>query len=64
MTAYHNVSLRYKFPTWTVQAGMRNVFDEQPPALSGNETFRTGYSALNAYDLLGRRVFVQVDKRF
>ncbi len=63
-TAYHDVSLRRKFDKWTLVAGVKNLFDEPPPALSGNETFRTGYAALNAYDLIGRRFFFQIDRKF
>ena len=63
-TAYHNVSIRKKFDKWTVQAGIRNLFNEQPPALSGNETFTIGYSALNAYDFIGRRLFINIDRKF
>jgi iron complex outermembrane receptor protein len=63
-TAYHNLTLRRKFDDWTVQAGARNLFNQPPPVLSGNEGFRTGYAALNAYDLLGRRFFFQVERKF
>jgi iron complex outermembrane receptor protein len=62
--AYHDVSLRKKFDKWTVVAGIRNLFDEPPPSLSNNEGFRQGYAALNAYDLIGRRFFMRIDRKF
>ncbi|MDR3509191.1 MAG: TonB-dependent receptor [Caulobacteraceae bacterium] len=63
-TAYHSVTVRRKFDKWTAELGIQNLFDEPPPSLSGNETFRAGNAALNAYDLRGRRVFFQIDRRF
>ena len=63
-TAYHDVTVRRKFDKWVIEGGVQNLFDEAPPALSGNEGFRAGYSALNAYDLIGRRFFLQVDRKF
>jgi len=61
---YHHISLRKRQDKWTFWAGIRNVFDDEPPALSGNEGFRAGYAALNAYDFRGRRAFIQIDRTF
>jgi iron complex outermembrane receptor protein len=49
---------------WTFQAGIQNLFDERPPAQSSSQSFRVGTAALNAYDVIGRRGFVQVTRRF
>jgi iron complex outermembrane recepter protein len=61
---YHSLSLRKRMDTWTVQGGIRNLFNDPPPALSGNEGFRVGYAALNAYDFRGRRIWINIEKRF
>ena len=61
---YHHVSVRRRMDDWTFWAGIRNLFDDDPPALSGNEGFRIGYGALNAYDFRGRRLFIQIDRTF
>jgi iron complex outermembrane receptor protein len=60
---YHNMSIRKKMDNWTLQVGMQNVFDERAPALSTGG-FRAGTAALNEYDLLGRRLFINIDRRF
>jgi len=61
---YHTISMRKKMDDWTIQGGIRNLFDDPPPALSSNEGFRVGNAALNAYDFRGRRVFISIDRRF
>ena len=58
-----DVSFRYKMDTWTFQAGVQNVFDEAPPSQSSGQ-FRVGTAALNLYDVVGRRAFINVSKRF
>lgn len=62
-TAYHSLTVRKKFDKLTLQAGILNLFDELPPAQSAGQ-FRIGTSALNAYDLRGRRVMFEVTKRW
>jgi iron complex outermembrane receptor protein len=62
MTAYHSLSLRRSFDSWTIQGGVQNVFDERPPSLSGG--FKAGTAALNGYDMFGRRYFLNVTKKF
>jgi iron complex outermembrane receptor protein len=56
---YHEISVRKKFDKFTVQAGIQNLTDERPPAQSSGQ-FRIGTAALNAYDMVGRRAFVDV----
>jgi iron complex outermembrane receptor protein len=62
MTVTHDLSFRKKMDTWTFQGGVLNVFDDRPPSLSGG--FRIGTAALNGYDMIGRRVFVSISKRW
>jgi iron complex outermembrane receptor protein len=62
-TAYHDLSVRRKFDNMAIVIGVQNVFDEHPPAASFNE-FRVGTAALNQYDLIGRRAFVNFSKSF
>jgi iron complex outermembrane receptor protein len=57
----HSASVYWYGDTFTVGAGIRNVFDEEPPFVDGNE-----YQAINrvplglGYDLFGRTYFVNV----
>lgn len=62
--ATHDLSVRKKQDKWTFYAGVRNVFNEEPPAISGNNGFRVGYSALNAYDFRGRAGWIRIDRAF
>jgi iron complex outermembrane recepter protein len=65
-TITHDVSVQYKSDDWTLVAGMSNVFDEKPPALSTGVYFaRLGNTPLvSQYDLIGRSVFASVTRRF
>ncbi|MEP7211046.1 MAG: hypothetical protein ABI740_09440, partial [Alphaproteobacteria bacterium] len=63
----HDISIRYKNDDWTLTAGVDNVFDEHPPAISANSgSTRLGNVPVfgTQYDLLGRTGFVQVQKKF
>jgi len=62
-TAYHDISVRRKFDTWTVVGGITNLFDERAPSASAGQ-FRLGNAALNGYDLVGRSLFVNVSKKW
>lgn len=63
---YHDLSMRYDFDTMTVTFGVNNLMDEEPAIVdqnasgatqaSGNEVLGSGY------DILGRRLFVNVRK--
>jgi iron complex outermembrane receptor protein len=61
--ATHDISLRYKADKWTFQGGIQNVFDDRPPSQSTGQ-FKIGSAALNAYDMVGRRAFIQVTRRW
>lgn len=68
-TTYHNMSLSRELPyDITIMAGVSNVFDELPPAvttLNLGEYNTVGTSAFTSqYDWLGRRFFVNFNKKF
>jgi iron complex outermembrane receptor protein len=66
-TAYHDLSVRRTFNSWQFLAGVANVFDEAPPAVSQNlgNYERIGRSVWESqYDYIGRRAFVNVTKSF
>ncbi|MCF6287621.1 MAG: TonB-dependent receptor [Proteobacteria bacterium] len=63
----HTLSLSYRSDDWTVRLGVINLFDKEPPKIDGNtpgviEAVNTplGYG----YDINGRRVFLNVNRRF
>jgi iron complex outermembrane receptor protein len=62
----HGASVRYAADTWSVTGGIRNIFGEEPPQVSDIITTSAGNTALNgtAYDLVGRRFFVNFSKSF
>lgn len=63
---YHGLSAEYRTDTWRVLAGVRNVFDEHPPTVSGGAATRRGNVpfAATQYDLRGRTGFVRVSRTF
>jgi iron complex outermembrane receptor protein len=66
-TLTHDVSVRYRNDDWSLTVGIANLFDEEPPSVSTGFGFsRTGTIPITAsqYDLLGRRYFVSLGKRF
>jgi len=57
----HDMSVYYRGDQWTLGAGMRNVFNEEPPQVNGNEVFaRNNTPFYGGYDLFGRQIFVNV----
>ncbi|WBQ10161.1 TonB-dependent receptor [Hyphomonadaceae bacterium ML37] len=62
----HGASVRYVGGDWSVIAGVRNIFDEQPPFVSTGTTSRLGNASLSAtqFDLRGRSAFFQVARTF
>lgn len=62
-TVFHDASVRRKWEDKGLMAevGIQNIFDERPPGQSAGQ-FRAGTAALNAYDVLGRRFFINVSK--
>ncbi|MBB4658172.1 TonB-dependent receptor domain-containing protein [Parvularcula dongshanensis] len=65
---YHAASLGYEFENgFTVRAGVANIFDEAPPAVTAiSDQYTTaGVSAFySQYDSLGRRAFINLRKSF
>ena len=62
---YHDLSITKRLAAMNIEAtaGIRNLFDEAPPAVSTGE-FRIGTSALNAYDMIGRQFFGRLSKKW
>jgi iron complex outermembrane receptor protein len=60
----HDVSVRRTFDKWSVQAGIQNLFDAQPSALSAaSGAARTGNIPQSSqYDFIGRRAFFAVTR--
>lgn len=63
MMAYHSVSFRKKFKDdYTVTVGVQNLFNEEAPSASTGQ-FRIGTAAYG-YDLVGRRSFITLEKKW
>ncbi|MCR9270731.1 MAG: TonB-dependent receptor [Hyphomonadaceae bacterium] len=61
----HDLAIGYNADSWTVSVGVRNVFDEQPPLIDqGEGPSRLNIVTQSGYDLIGRRAFINVSKRF
>ena len=61
----HDMSLTYDGGDWFVRGGVRNVFDEEPPLVDGNEILaRRNYPVGAGYDAFGRTFFMNVGKEF
>jgi iron complex outermembrane receptor protein len=60
----HSASLYWYGDTWTIGAGIRNVFDETPPRVDGNEITAVNNVPIGlSYDLFGRTYFFNVSWR-
>lgn len=61
---YHNLSAQYSMDNgFTFRAGVNNLFDEHPPA-SSSDSDLGNTPIVSQYDLLGRRFFFNVSKKF
>jgi iron complex outermembrane receptor protein len=61
----HTASVRYAADTWTVRAGISNLFDREPPKVDSNEVLAISNTPIgNGYDLDGREFFISAQKRF
>jgi iron complex outermembrane receptor protein len=61
----HTVALRYAADTWTLRAGVSNVFDKEPPLVDSNEVLAISNTPIgNGYDLDGREFFIAMNKQF
>jgi iron complex outermembrane receptor protein len=60
----HSASIYYYGDTWTLGAGVRNVFDESPPLVDGTEVLSVNNVPIGyGYDLRGRTFFVNLSWR-
>lgn len=62
----HTPSVRYSGADWELVVGVRNLFGEEPSAVSNGVGTRVGNAALfaNGQDLRGRRAFMRFNKAF
>ena len=61
----HHVSAQYEADDWTITAGIRNLFNEEPPHISAGITNRVGNAPLySGYDYVGRTAFINISKSF
>ncbi|MDP5210351.1 TonB-dependent receptor domain-containing protein [Microbulbifer sp. 2205BS26-8] len=61
----HSASLYYYADTWFAGIGVNNVFNEAPPEVDGSEVLSVNNAPIGAgYDLQGRTVFVNLQKKF
>ncbi len=57
----NDASLYYYGDKWTLGAGLRNVFNQEPPTVDGSEVFSFNNVAYGSgYDYLGRTLFLNV----
>lgn len=65
---YHDLSVNWASDTWSVRLGVNNVANEDPPLVDQNTsdaTLAAGNVPLGVgYDMVGRRFFINVAKRF
>ncbi len=61
----HDVSLSYNRDDWGVTLGVANVFDRAPPIIGqGRGPARMNIVVQSGYDLIGRRAFLNLTKRY
>ncbi|WP_119677669.1 TonB-dependent receptor domain-containing protein [Indioceanicola profundi] len=61
----HYLSVQYAEEDWSVTAGVRNLFDKEPPQISMGYYNRVGNAPLySGYDYVGRELFVTLSKSF
>ncbi len=69
-TVYHNMALTKVHDSWTFTLGMSNVFDTNPPRVTTDGFNSAEISTIgqmpfaSQYDVFGRRVFLNINKRF
>lgn len=61
----HDLSLSYEGDDWAVTLGVVNVLDESPPLIGqGTGPARMNIVVQSGHDLIGRRAFLNLSKRF
>ena len=58
----HSLSIRRRMDEWTLQMGVNNIFNEQPPytSASGGSRGAGNVPLTSQYDYLGRRAFISL----
>jgi len=62
-----NIAVRRKFDKFTAEFGVKNLFNQAPPALSDLDSFQShiGLSPLvSQYDIIGRSFYFDLDAKF
>ncbi len=61
----HDLSVSYERDDWTMTLGMVNVLDKAPPLIGqGTGPARMNIVVQSGHDLIGRRAFLSLNKRF
>lgn len=61
----HDLSISFERDNWSLAAGVINVFDETPPLITqGSGPARMNIVVQSGHDLIGRRAFVNLSRRF
>ncbi|TMM48743.1 TonB-dependent receptor domain-containing protein [Qipengyuania marisflavi] len=61
----HTASIRYRADTFTIIAGVDNIFNTAPPLVDSSEVLAIANTAIgNGYDYDGREFFLSVEKKF
>lgn len=61
----HDMSIQYEAKTFSITAGIRNLFDRNPPQISSGVASRVANAPLySGYDFVGRRYFVNFTGHF
>uniref|UniRef100_UPI002633AF15 TonB-dependent receptor n=1 Tax=uncultured Brevundimonas sp. TaxID=213418 RepID=UPI002633AF15 len=61
----HSASVQYRTDEWSVTAGVRNLFNEDPDYISTGYATRVGNVPLySGYDYVGRTAFINLTKSF
>jgi outer membrane receptor protein involved in Fe transport len=62
------IALRRKFDKFTVEFGVKNLFDQAPPNISAEDPFEDRIGTITQlatqYDLIGRQFYFDIDAKF
>ena len=62
-----NIALRRKFDKFTVEAGVKNLFNTAPPQISEDDVIQARIGNVpiaSQYDLIGRSFYFDIDAKF
>lgn len=61
----HDLSISFDRDNWSLAAGVINIFDEAPPLITqGSGPARMNIVVQSGHDLIGRRAFINLSRRF